>query len=245
MRGAPLGQYVKDAACFACKSKVVRMSSLAEDKHALRKAVKETLKGLSQEQRAEQSKAICNRFIQSKFLSNSITTAAIYIHCPRLREVDTTPILQQALSLPECKVYAPRVEPDAPADMRFLHLKDMQSLEAVPPFGILEPTSVCATTGRPREDVLKQGKPLQLVVMPGLAFDRRGKRLGRGGGYYDTFIASCRARAAEQGWEPPLLIALAFREQIISGLIPCEEHDVPVDIVITPDEVLHCSKQMV
>jgi len=55
--------------------------------------------------------------------------------------------------------------------------------------------------------------PLDLLVVPGLAFDRSGRRLGRGGGYYDRAIAALRA-----AWpEPPLLVGLAFRAQVVEA----------------------------
>ena len=70
--------------------------------------------------------------------------------------------------------------------------------------------------------------------MPGLAFDEQGRRLGRGGGYYDKFIAQCKERAKQRGWEPPLLVALAFKAQIFPE-VPCDPHDEPVDVLITAD----------
>ena len=83
--------------------------------------------------------------------------------------------------------------------------------------------------------------PLELVVMPGLAFDRGGGRLGRGGGYYDKFIAAAKERAAQRGWAPPLLVALAFRAQLLEAPVPVEAHDVGVDAIVTPDEIIACS----
>lgn len=76
--------------------------------------------------------------------------------------------------------------------------------------------------------------------MPGLAFDRAGRRLGRGGGYYDKFIAAARRRAEQRGWPAPLLVALAFRAQLV-GEVPVEEHDARVDAIVTADEVIACS----
>ncbi|MCH7604023.1 MAG: 5-formyltetrahydrofolate cyclo-ligase, partial [Planctomycetes bacterium] len=75
----------------------------------------------------------------------------------------------------------------------------------------------------------KQGQPippsmLDLIVAPGLAFDSHGRRLGRGGGFYDRFLARTRDSA--------VLVGIAFDGQIIDD-IPSQDHDVMVDIVIT------------
>lgn len=83
-------------------------------------------------------------------------------------------------------------------------------------------------------------EPLELVVMPGLAFDRTGRRLGRGGGYYDKFLHAARARAAQRCWAPPLLVALSYRSQLVDR-VPVEPHDVGVDAIVTPDEVVVCT----
>ena len=65
---------------------------------------------------------------------------------------------------------------------------------------------------------------IDLLVVPGVAFTRDGKRMGYGGGYYDRFIPLCtRAR----------IMALAFREQLVDAL-PTEAHDLPIPELITP-----------
>ena len=94
-------------------------------------------------------------------------------------------------------------------------------------------------------------EPLELVVMPGLAFDSAGRRLGRGGGYYDKFASAARRRAEQHGWAPPLLVALAFRCQVVQGGggggegggggVPMEPHDASVDVIVTADGVIACS----
>lgn len=88
--------------------------------------------------------------------------------------------------------------------------------------GVLEPKTE-ATRTVPLKDV-------SLMVLPGVAFDLLGFRLGYGTGFYDRLLG-----AAEEG--RPILIGLAFEAQIIAAL-PVEDHDVPMDWVITEDRVI-------
>jgi 5-formyltetrahydrofolate cyclo-ligase len=68
---------------------------------------------------------------------------------------------------------------------------------------------------------------LDLVLVPGLAFTVNGHRLGRGKGYYDTFLNRCRATQAA----PPFTVGLAFSQQMVAD-VPIDENDVCVDLVL-------------
>jgi 5-formyltetrahydrofolate cyclo-ligase len=71
---------------------------------------------------------------------------------------------------------------------------------------------------------------IDLIVIPGLAFDRHGYRVGRGKGFYDRFLAQREFAGTRCG--------LCFHEQMLSETIPNEPHDVPMDVVVTDREML-------
>lgn len=87
--------------------------------------------------------------------------------------------------------------------------------------------------GNIREPINGTVVPLDLIdmiVIPGLAFDRRGFRVGRGRGFYDRFLAQQDFGGSR--------CALCFHEQIVPH-VPAEEHDVPMDLVVTDRDVIH------
>ena len=117
------------------------------------------------------------------------------------------PMLQKALEDGK-KVAVPKVYGD---EMRFLYLNDLSRVE-IGYCGIPEPI----------DDAPVADDPTALVLMPGLAFDEAGHRIGYGGGFYDKFLAS------EPG-HPTLALCYAFQ---MVDQIPTEEYDIPVDVVL-------------
>jgi 5-formyltetrahydrofolate cyclo-ligase len=75
---------------------------------------------------------------------------------------------------------------------------------------------------------------IDLVVTPALGFDRKGNRLGRGGSYYDRFFANAELKASRCGF--------AFAEQLVET-IPVAEHDEPVDILVTDEEIIYFNNE--
>ncbi|XP_028781692.1 5-formyltetrahydrofolate cyclo-ligase, mitochondrial isoform X2 [Neltuma alba] len=137
------------------------------------------------------------------------------------------------------KLYVPRVE-DKNSHMRMLNISRMDDLIANS-MDILEPDPIDAE-GNEREDVMQANEPVDLFLLPGLAFDKSGKRLGRGGGYYDNFLKNYQDLAKARNWEQPLFVALSYSEQILDeGVIPMTSSDVPVDALVSPAGVIPIS----
>lgn len=107
-----------------------------------------------------------------------------------------------------------------------LELFLLESMDELAPgtYGILEPKAELRALARKRVDVGR----LDLVAVPGVAFDRRGARLGHGKGYYDRLLSAVRTDT--------LLVALAFECQMFAE-IPTEPHDVYMDRVVTEKAV--------
>ena len=133
--------------------------------------------------------------------------AAVYAYLSFNQEVRTRPVILRAWADGK-RVAVPKIADGA---MRFVWIEDFDHLRPGA-FGIPEPE----VDGSVADD------PRALVLVPGLAFDRRGHRVGYGGGYYDRFLADER--------EHPL-IALCYDFQLRDHL-DAESHDIPVHRVL-------------
>ena len=170
--------------------------------------------------------------MKSELFSTS-KRVGVYVSCARLREVDTRAILSSLLASDK-RCYVPLIRPGR-GNMELLRIDAVADM--VPnKMSILEPSELDAQ-GRPREEALEAEEPLDLVLVPGMAFDRAGRRLGRGGGYYDAFLTRCREHAKERGRPPPVTMALAFDCQLMEA-VPVEPHDAPIDLLACPDEIV-------
>ncbi len=137
------------------------------------------------------------------------SAAVVALYSPVLNEVFTEEILREALAVGKQVLY-PRVRG---CELEFVRVAAAHEL--VPgSFGVLEPTG---------SDTLTSGQ-LDMVVVPGVGFDRRGGRLGYGKGYYD--------RGLSVSGRPGCLVGLCFELQLLETL-PAESHDVKMDVLIT------------
>ncbi|KAL1199100.1 5-formyltetrahydrofolate cyclo-ligase [Cardamine amara subsp. amara] len=220
------------------------LDSIFKQKRIVRSTVRKSLKAMDPSLRIQQDDAIQNTVLEAPWFKSCRRLCA-YISCRSLNEVDTSKILSEILQHPDSnttaqkKLYVPWVE-DKNSNMRMLHISHMDDLVANS-MNILEPAPVDAQ-GNEREDVMQADEPIDLFILPGLAFDRCGRRLGRGGGYYDTFLRRYQDRAKEKDWRNPLMVALSYSPQILEeGSIPVTPNDVLIDALVTPSGVVPIS----
>ena len=174
------------------------------DKTALRRKIREQKRAMSEEEIVCRSEKLGELFIASEAYQAAKT---IYGYLPYNQEVRTVPMLEQALRDGK-KVAVPKIYGDT---MKFLYLEDLSLVEKNE-MGIPEPIA---------DEPVAEDKTA-LVLMPGLAFTRKGDRMGYGGGFYDRFLA-------EEPNHPTL--ALCYEFQMVESL-PTEEFDIPVDTVL-------------
>ena len=174
------------------------------DKSALRKEIREQKRAMTAEQIEAASQKLAQAFLASDYYKNA---KSVYGYLPYNQEVRTTPILEQAQKDGK-RVAVPKVYGE---EMKFLWLDDLTAVSKGYS-GIPEPVA-----DEPIAD-----DPTALVLMPGLAFDPQGHRIGYGGGFYDKFLA------AEPN-HPTLALCYGFQ---MREHLQTEEFDKNVDCVL-------------
>ncbi len=154
--------------------------SLAKAKSAQRKVCREALAGLAPDERNKASASVCSQLLE---LLDATNPGTVMGYMPLEDEPDIVPFLEQALDR-GIVVGVPRIT--GPGSMVAAPVPSME------PAGWIEDEHGIRTPSG--EDEIPIGQ-IDMVLVPGLGFDARCNRLGRGGGYYDRFLPGLDQRA--------------------------------------------------
>lgn len=183
-----------------------------EEKKVIRKQIIEHRDSIDSSLRREWDKTIFFKLINSEFYKNA---NMIFTFVSFKSEVDTHSIIKHSISCGKT-ICVPRIK----SKQNGIEIYKINGFEDLKEgyFGILEPIDTCLAVDKDSID---------LILMPGVAFDSQGGRLGYGAGYYDRFIASMSKKVDK--------IALAYNFQIIDK-VPMDTHDIKIDGIITEME---------
>lgn len=191
-------------------------TSITEEKAALRREIRARMKALTPQERRDGDRQLFRRFLDLDALRDAGT---VLLYCGMGAELDTAQLFQPLLQMGKT-VALPRCT-GVPGEME-ARLYD----GAVPlvrhRYGMLEP---------PENSPVIAPEAFDLILIPGLAFDRFCYRLGQGGGYYDRYLPRTAA----------VTVALC-RDCFLLDAVPREGHDRPVDLVITQSGMFSAPK---
>lgn len=175
------------------------------NKQALRKQFREKRHALPPQLRGGKNLLITRKLLELQEFKDA-KSVLFYVSIPD--EPDTHKAIQKSFDLGK-NVYVPKVNGE---HLRICPLLDLEELKPGD-LGILEPCEPISEA---------HPKDIDLIVIPGLAFDKKGHRLGQGGGHYDRLLKETKG----------FKVGLAFDEQVTEEL-PTEAHDVPLNMLLT------------
>lgn len=182
-----------------------------QKKNEIRKQMIRRLREQTPSERTERSSIVRERLLSSQEFKDA-ATVLVYVALPQ--EVDTEGFIQEAIDIGK-RVGVPYIIPGR-SEMIATEIKTNYRLERGP-LGIFQPGE-SQVKAIPMEEI-------DLVIVPALGYDRSNARLGRGKGFYDSFLS-------REGTKTTKTIGIAFDFQVVESL-PQDPHDVPVDRVIT------------
>ncbi|HHT96611.1 MAG TPA: 5-formyltetrahydrofolate cyclo-ligase [Clostridiales bacterium] len=173
----------------------------------------------------DENRNIFNERIYKTLISNELykNSKAIYAYMSFDSEVDTVKLSEHILNNNK-ELYLPRINGK---DMDFYKVNDLSSL-VKSKFGLLEPDD----DDNNIDKYIYSKKDKKLMIIPGIAFDLNGNRIGYGGGYYDKFLNKYN--------DSFIKVAIAYDIQLVNH-INNEGHDIKVDYILTNKGLLKCN----
>jgi 5-formyltetrahydrofolate cyclo-ligase len=234
---------------------VLEDSATRLKKRAMRKHVRSQLSLLTDEQIAEESRLVWNR-VKDLPEYQRAQSVAVFLSMPR-GEIRTDDILADAVRQGK-RIYVPQIcrnEQEGDSHMEMLEVPQQQLVPGGPLFFDSWPRNNWQIPEPPEAEAFRVAEPgdIEFFVVPGLAFDRRGNRLGQGKGYYDRYFRRMNVRgqgrlghnvdsadaATTVGPTQPYLAAVGLRCQLVEeNDVPVSFTDQPMDSIATPDELL-------
>ncbi|SFI07429.1 5-formyltetrahydrofolate cyclo-ligase [Tindallia magadiensis] len=189
-------------------------------KQAMRKKMITQRESLEIDQVKQKSNAIHHHLFQTEAWKKA---NHMMIYLDFRNEVQTFPLIELFLAQNK-HIYIPVTNPSN-HHLTVSELKEPSHDLQVAHFGLLEP----------KPEALRPSNPqiLDLVIVPGVVFDREGYRVGFGAGYYDRFLPKLQQNTH--------LISLVYDFQLVPS-VPREPHDIPVQWIVTESEIINCKK---
>ena len=188
------------------------------NKTQIRTNMRALLKNLPADERRQRSLAACELLAGTREFRNA---QMIMLFLSMLSEIETSSLALKAWQEGK-SIAVPRVDWES----RRMDPLEIRSLDT----GL---QTVAQGYRQPIEGTVVSLGLIDIVIIPGLAFDRKGFRVGRGRGFYDRFLA-------QQDFQG-VRCALCFQEQILTEDIPRESHDIPMDLIVTDKEIIRCA----
>lgn len=202
------------------------------DKREWRRRMAALRESLSADERKRRSELLC-RQVQDKILiplrARLNRPLNLCVYAAFRSEADPAPLLEHCWEMGDA-IYAPRILTGEEG----IQLRKVEAFCNWIPgkWGVPEPD--------PDQTALwQESQPIDVVLVPGLAFGDRGGRLGYGGGHYDRLYEKMVARLKLN----PLWIGFAFSNQVVDQPLPVEAHDLRLDVLATDTEVIWLNDQ--
>lgn len=184
------------------------------DKREIRKDIISKRNSCDKVIREGWNNGVFEKLINSKLYNDA---KSIFIFISYGSEVDTIKIIEHLLKEGK-EVYVPKTYKDI-KEMKAVKITSLSNM-VKDKMGILEPVDVS-------EDSI--GQKFDLIIMPGVAFDSFGNRIGYGGGYYDKYLSNYNEETEK--------VALAYHMQLLNK-IETEDHDIKVDYIVTERNII-------